>query len=335
MHIIASPAPYASAYGDPLFRIGCERAETIELDIYDDAGTTVIGKKRFSGETVHEINVGNYAKRQFDINPATGENHGFFSPEGRCVKLTVGSGQLSANAVLAAGLDTLPGGQLLSDAPQDVRIAPDEQDELAFLAPGGTLTARALLAGPDAGETSVVLATARMAEGLAALRLDMPEIGIKLAASEQKQITGYHTLEVTVDNDGTPLFSRRYRLGTTNGKRIRLCWWNRYGQIDYYTLYEPEEVRLEIEKQRIYTPEGYKTVSSAAQTLIRAATEYEPRATRRWLGETAASPRAWIASGREFVPADIVTERIVTDARRMTRTELEIRVSRKTRYQHL
>ena len=47
MKITKTPAPYASAYRDALFRVTAGAQELVELDIYDHADQRIVGRRRF------------------------------------------------------------------------------------------------------------------------------------------------------------------------------------------------------------------------------------------------------------------------------------------------
>lgn len=67
MKITKIPAPYSPAYRDALFRISATADEIVELDIFDHAGTGIIGRKRLYGSTVYDVNVAGYAQGQFEV----------------------------------------------------------------------------------------------------------------------------------------------------------------------------------------------------------------------------------------------------------------------------
>lgn len=119
MRIVASPPTYSPAYKDVIFKITAEENEIAELDIYNHDNSQIIGKKRFTGSNAYDINVANYAKRQFEIAPVLAANNKFVVPEGRIVNLKVkeAGGTVFAENKLNAGIFTYQNLKKLSSAP--------------------------------------------------------------------------------------------------------------------------------------------------------------------------------------------------------------------------
>lgn len=142
MKITKTPAPYASAYRDALFRVTAGAQELVELDIYDHADQRIVGRRRFKGQTSYDVNVAGYARSQFDVLPLYAVECTFAKPAGRIVRTTVRSAEAQASALLCAGTRTLFEWDALSAAPTTVKIAPNESDEIAVLPGGSALTAK-------------------------------------------------------------------------------------------------------------------------------------------------------------------------------------------------
>ena len=83
MKITKTPAPYASAYRDALFRVTAGAQELVELDIYDHADQRIVGRRRFKGQTSYDVNVAGYARSQFDVLPLYAVECTFAKPAGR------------------------------------------------------------------------------------------------------------------------------------------------------------------------------------------------------------------------------------------------------------
>ena len=145
MRITKTPAPYASAYRDALFRVTAGAQELVELDIYDHADERIVGRRRFKGQTSYDVNVAGYARSQFDVRPLYAVECTFAKPAGRIVRTTVRSAEAQASAPLCAGTRTLFEWDALSAAPTAVKIAPNESDEIAVLPGGSALIAQAVL----------------------------------------------------------------------------------------------------------------------------------------------------------------------------------------------
>ena len=118
MKITKIPAPYSPAYRDALFRISATADEIVELDIFDHAGTGIIGRKRLYGSTVYDVNVAGYAQGQFEVAPLRTVQCTFVAPPKRIVNLTVGSGSTRSTTRLNAGIRTIYSYEKLSASPE-------------------------------------------------------------------------------------------------------------------------------------------------------------------------------------------------------------------------
>ena len=57
MNIVKFPTQYASAFNEAICRISATPDEIVELDLYDHAGTSIIGRRRFCGDNSYFITV--------------------------------------------------------------------------------------------------------------------------------------------------------------------------------------------------------------------------------------------------------------------------------------
>ena len=174
MKITKTPAPYASAYRDALFRVTAGAQELVELDIYDHADQRIVGRRRFKGQTSYDVNVAGYARSQFDVLPLYAVECTFAKPAGRIVRTTVRSAEAQASALLCAGTRTLFEWDALSAAPTTVKIAPNESDEIAVLPGGSALTAQAVLR--ESTQRSIELASQTPTDDLSVFCLKMSDL---------------------------------------------------------------------------------------------------------------------------------------------------------------
>lgn len=334
MQITESPVRYAPAYRDAIFKISAAVDEIVNLDIYDHTGSNVIGKKRVSGATSHEINVANYAKRQLDIVPADSSVCAFVSPGNRVVDLTLKSGNVVGTARLTAGLETYAAQTLLSKAPAVKNISPGERDELSFITPGGQLTARLMFSGVKK-DYAFAVASAQVAEGLVSFCLDMKDMVAKLLEAGGGDVEDYHTMEVEINCAEEAVIRQSYRIVPAVSGSVRMCWWNYYGQVDYYTMRSAVQKTIGVSKQRIYASDGYKTIGSAVEASWKLVSEYETEGAMEWLAEMAAAPRVWIAQDGVLKAVDVLTSRVMTRGEQLAKLILEIRPPQEISFQHL
>lgn len=336
MQIVSTPPAYASAYRDTLFGINADPGESVRIDICD-ATQQIIGKKRLSGSAHYEINVSNYAKRLLEVMPVKRDETGFIRPERRTATISLRSesgGQSDmANTLLGAGIETLTYDRFLTRAPGIKTIASDETDELSFLYTGQRVVASITFTG--ATENPVIEVTSwQGTAGLLTFCLNMNRLAETLEEAGKGKLKDYYGIQVTITETGRPPLSQNYRLAETTPQSVRLCWWNEYGQIDYYTFRGNATKETNVSKQNIYTSIGYKTTESYTETRFRLLSGFENNATMEWIAALVAAPGVWIAEGGDSIPVDVLTDRVLTRSEQIGRMTLDLRLNKKKYFQH-
>lgn len=309
MNIVRFPAQYASAFDEAICRISADPDEIVELDLYDHAGTSIIGRRRFYGAGSYDVNLANCAQGQLDILPVNTVQCVFVEPVGRAINVTVGIESLRKSTVLTGGQRACFSYEKLSESPDVLDISTNEWDEIAVIAEGGTLRAEALLENPT--EKAVELATKSDAQGLLVFALKMSDLLTKLRAAGKNELALGEQIKIRIsDGEGYVLAEQGYRIVSPTIDNVRLCWWNALGQIDYYTMRRVQEAWYELQKERILTPEGYKVTVCRRERKMRIVSDFVCSEFAEWLSEIASSPRVWILENGRFKRVAVVDESV-------------------------
>lgn len=333
MKITKTPAPYSPAYRDALFRISAATDEIVELDIFDHAGTGIIGRKRLYGSTTYDVNVAGYAQGQFEVAPLRTVQCMFVAPPKRIVNLTVGSGSTRSTTRLNAGIRTIYAYEKLSASPEIRTIGPEESDEIAVIGEGGTLKAVAVVASTPT--TPVTLAAKNDADGLHVFGLKTEDMRTKIRAAGLNEPTEGDIVTIRIlDEADEEMAGQRYRIVPTGEQSVRICWWNEYGQIDYYTMRRVLSNEYDIRKERVYTADGYRTTGCSRENRLSLVSDFVNLETMEWLSGIVVSPGVWMERNHSFVPLDILTETVTTASETLSQLQLTVRKSTREIYQH-
>ena len=333
MQIISSPRAYSPAYAEAVFEIEAAADEVINVDIFNNDNSCVIGRKRIAGAGIHNVNVANYAKRQFDVKPVASAVTGFVIPEKRIVNLKIEIPGGEAQTKLNAGIHRFESGRMLSGSPQEKTIRPGECDELSFLSDEDAISADAVLSG-SGGTVTLPLASINGSAGLKTLLVNMEDMSRILAEKGRDSISDYDHMAVKITAAGREMV-QEYEIADEDRGNVRLCWWNPYGQIDYYTFRGVDAEAVNGSKTKIYSFDGYRVVGSEAETVLSISSDFEDKSTMRWLGEIVAAPRVWMISDEGFEEVDIITGNCPIKTDGLNMLNIAVRKSRKTEYQNL
>ena len=334
MEIIATPAQRSSAYRDAIFSLSALESEQIDLDIRDETQNLLLGKKRLSGQTSYSVNVSNYAQRLLNVTPLRNNTSFFSHPEHRMASIQIQAGNTQGSVILTSGLEKIMFFEKLSKAPDPQPISPEHGDELALYTDDSALFADIIL-NINGQQQKIRIAEKEKKMGLCALYLSMPHVANKISDAGLGLLENYHDLELQITTEYNELvLSRKYTLEAASPKTLRLCWWNYFGQIDYYT-FKLNRKSLLIDKQRIYSQQGYKTTGCQTETLYELISNCLNEENMNWLQELTAAPKVWIDDGINFIPVEILTQQIITGGNELVKMEISMTPCQKTIYQHL
>lgn len=333
MQITKNPNKNSSAFSETtsVFKVAATANEIINVDIYDHANTKIIGAKKYTGATQYDVNVGNYAKQQIEVAPMRASKFSFVYPAKRSINVNIKIGAVAATAILSSAVEQLPLLGKLSKSPSVLEIAPNQQDELTILTTVATVTAIITVIGDQ--KTNNFSIVNNGIYGLSTICINMKDLQAIITSIGAGDLSEYHSMKIEISDEEGYLFTQMYRFVENEPDDIRICWWNHYGQIDYYTMKKNTSNQFIVDKNRIYTASGYKTISSRAQTVKQLVSRYEDIATMEWLSEIVAAPKVWIEKGTKIIPVEILSDRITTSQENLSRLEISITDPTKTTFQ--
>lgn len=335
MKIVKYPTYYAPASGEVNFQISAEIDELVEIEILAGDDNTLIGKKRFRNATLYNVNVAGYARRQIDVTPQRPSSISFAQPANRLSKITIRSGSVQGSTVVAAGNNPLDSYIKLSASPETIPISRSQRDELALLVDDGLpLSVEARLHGRNGDKTLTIIDTQEVG-GLLVICLNMKQLDAKLRMLEYGTLSDFDNMEVALMIDTDQLFAQKYVFIPDKPDQIRLCWWNSFGQIDYYTWRQQTQIDLYSEKNRIYTQQGYKTIQNKSEQHRHLFSGFISRKTMDWISEIITAPRVWIDHGSSIEPIEILSDQITTFDENLLQIELETIPSIQIQHTHL
>ncbi len=334
MEITSYPAQRSSAYKEAIFTLSAAENETIDLDIREESQNLLLGQKRLYGQNTYSINVSNYAQRLLDVTPLRSQATVFDYPKKRMVPILIQAGNVKETVTLTSSLEKILFFEALSKAPDTVSITPEQSDEIALFTDDSALFAEVIL-DPPLNSKKIRLAEKNKQMDLCALYFNMPHVVRKINEAQWGPIEQYPNIQLQIITEYDELiFTRNYRIEPSSAKSLRLCWWNYWGQIDYAS-FKLAQTSLNIDKQRIYTAQGYKTTGCQTETIYNLVSDYLNEEYMAWLQEIVAAPKVWIDNGSEFLPVEIQTQQIITGGQDLARLQISLTPSQKSIYQHL
>ena len=204
-----------------------------------------------------------------------------------------------------------------------MKIAPNESDEIAVLPGGSALTAQAVLRGST--QRSIELASQAPTDDLSVFCLKMSDLKAQVENDGNDSLDRYGSMEIRIASGDETVLAREYRFVPHYAGDVRLCWWNTFGQIDYYTMRRPLAEGFAIGKERVLTAEGYAVTASRRESRLWLVSDYENEKTMRWLCGLLNAPKVWIAEDSRFVEADVLTAEAVVASDELSRIDMVLR----------
>jgi hypothetical protein len=301
MNIKTFPADYSGALVPVIYtldRIGPE--EIIEVEILGEDGANVAGVKRLHGETQYTVNVAGYIQSRLAVEPVSSSGYGFVYPYGRTARSQIRAGGVLSNvSIITAGSEKCPVRIKIPGAPGIAVVAPGERDEIAFIAAAGSLTAEATLYG-KAGSSTFQLTSTTTPGGLCVLCGKLSNISGAEAIGENDEV------EIAVRDSQGVVARQRYRIAAPKKSTVRMCWQNRYGQVDYYS-FDLLEKSTTVDKNKVRVESGYETLGVSEEMSYTLVSQCETEKMIEWLSGILSSPRVWMIENDEAKPVDITT----------------------------
>ena len=329
------PENYAGAFSDLIYKItDAAPQQIVEVAVFGELPSDVLGMKRFCGQGEYEVNISNYVRRAF------GEPVPYFNR--LCTSYSAGrsvGAQISVDGVVSPRRTFLPGtksaveNRLLSDAPTELTIAPGQTDDLSFAASSSApfFIYGFLTRGSDVKEMVFSLAT--LGEGVS-FQINADHIADQARSLTPAGLEAYTHLEIEAEIGGELRPVRRYAIGPRVNGAVRLCWVNEYGALDYYTFVRTGTESIAFDRQKIYAAAGYRSYDVHADRTMVVESGYESAETVMWLAGIAGSPRVWIYEGEgAFTEVDVVTDGIAASVSQPSAVRLILRRKKRVDYQ--
>jgi hypothetical protein len=313
MNIIASPTRYGSAYRPACFSLEDVQApDGVDIEICVPGEYAPLGVKRIYSADTASVNVAPYARRLFAPTPVTDRGAGIYTAEGRTAVCFIAAPAVapafsSSSVALCGGSEDAPLNTLLSAAPQIVKIALGERDEMAVISDDWVSPVVTFRRG-NVTYTDTSMGR-RNSEGILAAVVDADAVCSsyeRLTGGAASELTEF-TVRLKLEQEGYTgrVLERRYTIDrTVNGGR-RLAWVNRYGAIDLHTFPVAGEFRSGGSRTRILSAAGYRTVATSAGQSLKLLSEPCDASTAEWLSELFSSPAVWMVRGGEFERVEV------------------------------
>jgi hypothetical protein len=326
MRFTVIPDHFAPVFGPVVYEAEANAGERVtDVEVYNAATGELSGVKRFAGTGNAKANVAGYVRRMLEPRPLmpavpqAGQRPpagGFrFSQEGgRQAAVTVRAGDAAAPVrIFTCALGRSNEFDILSKMPQERMLAEGEWDEISIAVPDTSLSAVMTVTG---GGADFTLRTGESASsrGVATLTVDAEDIAAA-AEANNRRFADCRRAEVKIYAHDEHIGSVGYDLYVRGPGQRRICWLNSLGGIDYHTFHAVAQESLSVEKQRIFSNDGYRAVASAAERSSEMVSGYCGSPLADALAETVSSPRVWMAErGADGEcaarPLDVVTDNV-------------------------
>lgn len=291
MNIQSETKPYASVFADACFTISGIDTPQCDVDILRYDTGRKLGTKRFRGIESCTVNVAPYMRPQFDIRPM----NDFFTgvhPSGRAVSCAIMCEEImSEHVILTAASTELSVKKLLSDITSPRTIGRGEWDELSFIAPFALIEMNITMSGALA-DASVTFSGEQLGEDMITAVVCTDDIAEMFAEQTGKQPEELECFTVEITADYTHVATVHY-LVEDSDKGMRLGWVNRYGCMDYFSFPIICSRSLSVEKSRILTEKGTRTIGISQRESSVISSGYRPSDDIRAIAAILASPSVW------------------------------------------
>ncbi len=322
---------FATAFAPVRFTVtDAESAEWTDVEVYRTTDGKRLGVKRFAAAESFTVNISNYLRRTLSPEPFVCTGCGVREVEGRTVAAYIAVGdEVSESGTFTASLSAVKPWEVLSAFGTGQRkIARGEWDEVAFMATPAKVTAEAELMGGE-GESEKALCL-ELGEGMTVTGEKMVAVGINAGeivshAAVPEAVRGFR---VRVKADGEERIAVEYGIVRHGRSAVRLCWLNGKGAFDYHTFGHTGRRRMEVEKERMESTEGCRTLSSRCRMHYTLSDGAHAEATAEAIAGAVASPRVYMVdSGGGFTAVDVLSERVTLMADGLEGMEIEVRLS--------
>ncbi|MFI3331302.1 MAG: hypothetical protein R3Y38_05810 [Rikenellaceae bacterium] len=334
--VISRPENLSAAFLPVAYGVSASSSdESFDVEIYDGDFDECLGIKRYLGEQNYTVELGDYLRYRFDIEPISGPKCELFEDESKLKAVGVkidGIFETSPSWHTFATVN-VEGLEALSSAPLSRKITWGQRDELSILVVDSALSARYSFSGEV--EDFVIELDALSAENkVVSLLTDMVTLKAYLQENELDADL-FSALKLEIFANDEVILEINYSLESEAEDEFRLCWLNKYGALDYYTFSGNVLGYCQVSKQRVYSSSGYKVTGSSLSRMMNLYTDFLPNKTLEWLSELLASAKVWIVEGDDFQLIDVLSDSLVYKDEDLLRLELSVRNAQSEVYQYV
>lgn len=337
MNFLAYPQDYQSVHEPAFVSIyDCDPRAAIEVEVLDARRSVTLGRKRFRGADYHEFDASGCLRESIAPRPVGSyQSPAVWARANHCVKTMARMEIFQTPEILLTGArkSVLPLVRL-TDAPLEKRLAADGFDEISALVKDANLYAILRLSGPDGANARIDSASVQVAHEMVAMAFGLPDMAGELA-QQGCTIGQFDRLEATLYCNDSPIVVQRYRLEAARPEAVGVGWFNAHGAVDCYGMFTEVNDELRVERTHARGPFGdHRTEGMHARRLVTLLSDYEPRATLRWLEGIATAPRAWLLGApNRFREMEVVSARLVGEPGEPQRLEVVLREMAAIRFQ--
>ena len=312
MIVNSYPEQYASAFKPVIFELRGMRLDKhlgATVDIMLEGESTPIGSKRFYNKAQFNINIAPYALSCINITPLKVAGLQQATKRVALMHIAASTGEVSEKRYIAAGVDTLPVGVLLSEWTQR-EIAAGEVDEFSFIPPAGEIWVEYEVKDAKGGKTHWRLEPFTATERVVTCGVKMDEIAQKalsLGGMESDKITAF---KVTVYFGSSTAFEVRYKVQKEQ-QGARLAWVNRYGMVDCHTFphITDKQIMVRRHSEANFGQEVRQSIDKAWMQMS-LSSGLQPQRVVEWLAEVATSPQVWMWDNNTWAKCNITDSTI-------------------------
>lgn len=303
-----TPNDYAPLFEPVSYTISNSGNSHVNAEIITTDLPNPVGIKRLPAATSCSFNIAGYLRRLLNPTPFNQNNFGFFSDKGRFVTAAVKcDSAISPVKTFVGATSTLHENQLLSDLAITRSISWNDNDEISILVPDASLYYSIKLFGSKTLSFSSSEYVA--ARGIVSLCISMPFLRDQLAKNGYSY-NNFSSLSISISNAAKQLASINYNIIPASDSDIRLCWFNKFGAIDYFSFSQPYDSTFSVLKDRFLNHDGFAVASISASTQHRVSSGFLPHNTLSAVAHILCSPRVWLANNNSFTPVDILSDNL-------------------------
>ncbi len=330
MIVTTYPKAYQSAFREALFVLGAVNGSNgVDISINTPLKPgQPLGVKRIYAQNEASVNVTPYVRGMIEVKPVCDKPHGLVVGTDRTIPCAISAAGLTSNTViLSGGVEDLPIDTILSAAPDTVRIAYGEKDEISVITSRVVDPVVASVYGGEEHFDYQTLSDVISSNMITAVVDPKALCGVFANALqvELDKITEFTIqLRLTGGTEPEKILSRRYIIDYYGVGGRRLAWVNRYGGVDYYTFPTVSKTRNTGSRTRMETTDGYKTRTTMASKHETLVSEPCDGVMVDWLAEIFSSPDVWLVKGSEYEKVEVSGGEVVSSPLQPTRVNVEI-----------